>query len=134
MRKLVIIAVVALSFICASLVQAQDMTACIVAQKVNDRGDFERAISLYTTCIEEGDLFDRTKSVALNNRGNVYLNEKRYNYARSARFEMENTQLNWRPESMAPQITTIRENSTPWQPPMPRPENLNWLSPTNESQ
>ena len=39
------------------------------------------AISLYTTCIEQGNLFDSTKSVALNNRGNAYLEEERYNYA-----------------------------------------------------
>ncbi len=81
MQKWVLNSVLVLSFFGTSLAQAQDMTACIVAQKVKDRGDFERAIFLYTTCIEEGDLFDSTKSVALNNRGNVYLDEERYNYA-----------------------------------------------------
>ncbi|MCH7742721.1 MAG: hypothetical protein IIB71_08700 [Proteobacteria bacterium] len=59
MRKSVLISVLALSLYCASFAQAQDITACIVAQKVNGRGDFERAISLlYTTCIEEKNLFD----------------------------------------------------------------------------
>jgi tetratricopeptide (TPR) repeat protein len=81
MQMLVFISLLALSIFMTYPVQAEDLTACIVAKKVRDRGEFDRALSLYSTCIAEGALSDSTKSVALNNRGNVYLDTDQYNYA-----------------------------------------------------
>ena len=80
MKKLVSTVGLALCLL-ANLSEAQDLAACVIAQKVKDSGDLNRALSLYTTCIEKGNLFDSSKSVALNNRGNVHLYEGRYNYA-----------------------------------------------------
>ncbi len=59
----------------------QDLSACIVAQKAKKDGNLERAVSLYTTCIDEGELADVYRSIALNNRGNLYLDQKQYNRA-----------------------------------------------------
>jgi len=81
MQKLFFTALLSLCLSGAPASEAQDLTACIVAQKVKDRGELSRATSLYTTCIQEGELMAGSRSIALNNRGNIYLGEGQYNQA-----------------------------------------------------
>lgn len=81
MHKLFFSALLTMCFAGAPQSQAQDLAACIVAQKLKDRGELARATSLYTTCIQEGKLLAGSKSIALNNRGNIYLDEGQYNQA-----------------------------------------------------
>jgi tetratricopeptide (TPR) repeat protein len=60
---------------------AQDVSKCVDAQKAKISGRFDEAVSLYTECIDQGELSSRNRAIALNNRGNVHLDQMRYNFA-----------------------------------------------------
>ena len=60
---------------------AEDVVMCIAAQNSVRQQDNDRAITLYSRCIEFGELNRRNLSVALNNRGNIKLKQSKYNQA-----------------------------------------------------
>ncbi|MFP6809066.1 MAG: tetratricopeptide repeat protein [Pseudomonadales bacterium] len=75
------IALFVLGIIVPGINVAQDLSACVIAQKEKNRGNLERALELYATCIQDGELKAGNKSVALSNRGNILLEQQHYNRA-----------------------------------------------------
>lgn len=65
----------------ALIVQAEDLTDCIAAQRAKGNGEADKAIALYSSCIEGGDLTARNHAIALNNRGNLFLDRSEYDRA-----------------------------------------------------
>lgn len=59
----------------------QDVSKCVEAQRAKNNGRLDEAISLYTECIDKGELSSRNLAIGLNNRGNIHLDQKRYNFA-----------------------------------------------------